>query len=92
MKRVTARKKFRATLAAFKQWLKGNRTKMTTRDLGQKVHATLRGHYAYYGVPDSSPGIHRFFYEVTQLLFKWLNRRGGKRRMTWEEFVYSTNS
>ena len=38
--------------------------------------AKLRGHYAYYGVTDNSEGIGRFGYEVRELLFKWLNRRG----------------
>lgn len=83
MKRVTARKKFRAKLAAFKQWLKENRSRMTTRELWQKVCAKLRGHYGYYGVTDNSPGISRFFYEAKRLLHKWLNRRSQRKGMNW---------
>ena len=86
MKRVTARKKFRAKLAAFKQWLKENRSKMTTRELWQKARAKLRGHYGYYGVTDNSPGIGRFHHEAKKLLFKWLNRRSQRKSMTWEKF------
>ena len=86
MKRVTARKKLRAKLAAFKQWLKDNRAKMTTRELWQKVCAKLRGHYGYYGVTDNSPGIGRFYEEAKRLLFKWLNRRSQRKGMTWEKF------
>ena len=86
MKRVTARKKFRAKLAAFKQWLKENRAKMTTRELWQKVRAKLRGHYGYYGVTDNSPGIRRFYCEAKRLLHKWLNRRSQRKGMTWENF------
>ena len=87
MKRVTARKKFRAKLASFKQWLKENRATMTTVQLWRKVPAKLRGHYAYYGVTGNSRGIRRFHHEVRQLLVKRLNRRGGKRPMTWEKFA-----
>lgn len=86
MKRVTARKKFRAKLAAFQQWLKENRMKMTTRELWQKLREKLRGHYAYYGVTDNSPGICRFYDEAQRLLFKWLNRRSQRQSMTWEQF------
>ena len=86
IKRVTARKKFRAKLAAFKQWLKENRAKMTTRELWQKVCAKLRGHYGYYGVTDNSSGIRRFYYEAKRLLHKWLNRRSQRKGMAWEDF------
>jgi len=86
MKRETARKKFRAKLVAFQQWLKANRMRMTTRELWQKVREKLRGHYAYYGVTDNSPGICRFCYEARRLLFKWLNRRSQRQSMTWEQF------
>ena len=86
MKRVTARKKFREKLADFQQCLKENRT-LSTRELWEKVCAKLRGHFAYYGVTDNSPGIARFDYEAKRLLIKWLNRRGGKRRMNWEKFT-----
>lgn len=86
MKRVTARKKFRAKLAALKQWLKENRAKMTTRELWLKVCVKLRGHYSYYGVTDNSRGIGRFFYEAKGLLHKWLNRRSQRKGMSWDKF------
>ena len=86
MKRVTARKKFRAKLAALGQWLKDNRAKMGTPVLWDKFREKLRGHYAYYGVTDNSPGICRFHYEAKRLLFKWLNRRSQRHSMTWEQF------
>jgi hypothetical protein len=86
MKRVTARKRFRVKLAAFKEWLKENRAKMITRELWQKVCEKLRGHYGYYGVTDNSQGIGRFYNEVKKLLYKWLNRRSQRKSMTWEKF------
>ena len=87
MKRVTARKRFRAKLAALKVWLKSVRSGMKTRDVWLMFCVKLRGHYAYYGVTDNSPGLARFLFAARRLLKKWLNRRGGKRRLTWEKFL-----
>ena len=85
MKRVTARKKFKAKLRVFKEWLKKSRA-LPTPELMKIAAAKLRGHIAYYGVTDNSEGIHRFAYEVRRLLFKWLNRRGKRGFMSWEKF------
>jgi group II intron reverse transcriptase/maturase len=87
MKRVTARKRFRAKLAALKMWLRSVRSTTKTRELWEAFCVKLRGHYAYYGVTDNSPALARFLYAARRLLRKWLNRRGGKRRLTWEKFA-----
>jgi len=86
MKRVTARKKFRVKLAALGQWLRDNRAKQTTLALWNKFREKLRGHYAYYGVTDNSPGIGRFYWEARKLLHKWLNRRSQRQSLTWAQF------
>ncbi|MBN1664338.1 MAG: group II intron reverse transcriptase/maturase [Deltaproteobacteria bacterium] len=85
MKRITARKKFTAKLKDFKEWLKMART-MKTKELWKIVKAKLSGHYAYYGVTDNLRGISRFEEEVKKLLFKWLNRRGKRGCLNWQEF------
>jgi group II intron reverse transcriptase/maturase len=85
MKRVTSKKKFRAKLAAMKEWLKQARV-MPTMWIMEKVGLKLRGHYGYYGVTDNYRGIARFHREVTKLVYKWLNRRSQRRSHTWEEF------
>jgi group II intron reverse transcriptase/maturase len=85
MKRMTARKKFTAKVKAFKEWLKSART-LKTADLWRTAKAKLRGHFAYYGVTDNFPGIKRFAAEVEKLLMKWLNRRGRRGCLNWEEF------
>jgi RNA-directed DNA polymerase len=85
MKRVTARKKFKAKLRGMNLWLKENRT-LPTPELLKKVSSKLMGHIAYYGVTDNSVGINRYTHEVQRLLFKWLNRRGKRGCMNWEKF------
>lgn len=86
MKRVTSRKKYVVKVRVFKDWLKANRT-LPTRELMEKVARKLRGHFAYYGVTDNSRGIMRFALDISKLLFKWLNRRGGRGRMSWEKYM-----
>jgi group II intron reverse transcriptase/maturase len=86
MKRTTARKKFRAKLAAYQAWLKANRSRLTNRQLWETTRAKLRGHFVYYGVTDNWRAMNRYAFEVRRLLLKWLNRKGGQRRMNWEKF------
>jgi RNA-directed DNA polymerase len=85
MKRVTARKRFTVKLKAFKEWLKSART-LKTGELWETAKAKLRGHYAYYGVTDNLSGIKRYAAEAEKLLFKWLNRRGKRGCLNWQEF------
>ena len=85
MKRKTARKRFTAKVKAFKEWLKKSRT-LKTAELWETAKAKLRGHFAYYGVTDNAKGVSRFAREATQLLLKWLNRRGKRRCLNGERF------
>ena len=85
MKRVTARKKFVAKLRIFKEWLKTARI-LKTKELWKIASSKLRGHYNYYGVTDNYRGLIRFDQAVKKLLFKWLNRRGKRSCLNWEEF------
>jgi len=85
MKRKTISRRFTAKLVGYKEWLRANRT-LPTAQIMKTTAAKLRGHYAYYGVTDNSKSLHGFAHEVTQTLFKWLNRRGKRRCYTWEKF------
>lgn len=86
MKRRTARKRFRAKLAALAQWLQQNRAKMQTREFWEAAGRKLEGHCQYYGVTDNYPSLQQYVHQAERLIIKWLNRRGGKRKMTWEQF------
>ena len=86
MKRLTSRKKFKAKVLVFKEWLKANRTTLVS-ELMKAVAAKVRGHIAYYGVTDNSRGISRYVREVQKLLFKWFDRRGSRGSMTMEKLT-----
>jgi RNA-directed DNA polymerase len=85
--RRTARQKLQAACRRITEWIKQYRH-LPGRDFFQRLNARLRGHYHYYGVRGNSGALHRFFNWAMDCTFKWLNRRGGKRRSyTWEQFT-----
>jgi RNA-directed DNA polymerase len=85
--RRTARKKLHAACRRIKEWIRQHRH-LPGRAFFQRRNTRLRGHYNYYGVRGNSRALHRFFNWAMDCTFKWLNRRGGKRRsFLWEQFT-----
>ena len=82
----TSPKRLRSKLKAIRSWVKTNRSAMRLRELWQLFCQKLTGHIAYYGVSFNSEAMERFVWLAECELFKWLNRRGGKKFMTWEKF------
>lgn len=78
VKRKTSSKKFKQKVQAFKVWIKANRNK-PLKEIMSTVKRKLVGHYNYYGITDNSDSLKRYLYEITKLLFKWLNRRSQKK-------------
>jgi RNA-directed DNA polymerase len=85
--RRTARKKLQGACRRIKEWIQSSRH-LLVRDFFQGLNRRLRGHYNYYGVRGNSRSLYRFYDWAKQCTFKWLNRRGGKRRsFTWVRFT-----
>lgn len=85
VRRRTSPKKFRASVANFTTWIRRNRhSKM--RRLFAILNSKYRGYWNYYGVIGNSAALNRFFFRTQRLLFKWLNRRSGRRSYTWVGF------
>ena len=86
VKRRTARKKLSGAVQRLKDWIKGHRH-LPGRDFINGLNRRLVGHYNYYGLRGNSRDLWRFFQTATEYAFKWLNRRGGKRKsFTWQVF------
>lgn len=81
--RRTARKKLQAVKRDLKDYIKGNRHMKTPILLG-KLKAKLRGHYNYFGVVGNLQDLWRVYSHVVELLYKWLNRRSGRKSLTWD--------
>lgn len=85
VQRKTARDRFSRGLARISAWLRQNRH-MPTREQHRKLVAKMRGHQAYYGIVGNQRSQSAFMHEVLKRWRYWLNRRGGKHRITWERF------
>ncbi len=86
LKVKTEQKRLDKKVVEYGQWVKENRSKLTTAELWEATNAKLRGHYNAFGVYCNRPRLHTFFYKVVDQLFRWLNRRSQKRSYTWEGF------
>jgi group II intron reverse transcriptase/maturase len=85
VKRRTSRKKLRASIANFTDWLQKGRHQRIGR-LFATLNSKYRGYWNYYGVIGNSASLQRFFYTTQRLVFKWLNRRSQRRSYTWVGF------
>jgi len=85
--RRTARRKLQAACRRIKEWVKLNRH-LPGREFIAGLNRRLLGHYNNYGLHGNSRSLWRFYQWAIECSFKWLNRRGGKRRsFTWKAFT-----
>jgi len=83
--RKTSKKKFRAGLLRFKEWIRRNRN-MPIRILMKKMKSKVQGHCNYYGITGNRNSVNDFIDEIKRLLFKWLNRRSQRKSFNWDKF------
>jgi len=85
MKR-TARKKLQQAKKRMKGWLRANRH-LPGQQFVKELNRKLIGHYNYFGIRSNEKSLGSFFTHTIRSAFKWLNRRGGKRKsFNWTEF------
>ena len=88
MKRKTSKKKMRAKLQETKEWLK-ERMHMEINTTIKELNIKLMGYYRYYGITDNTQGIKSFYEKVTEMLYRTLNRRSQKGKLTYDKY-YNT--
>jgi group II intron reverse transcriptase/maturase len=86
VKRRTSAQKRRAKVREIKGWLQKQRSCVKTGQILRGMRAKLEGHLEYYAITDNTPSCDLFRTQVTELLFKWLNRRSQRRSYTWQRF------
>jgi group II intron reverse transcriptase/maturase len=84
VKRRTAPKKLLGASRRIKAWIKKSRH-ISKREFVRGLNRRLTGHYNYFGVIGNGRSINRFYLWVMECTFKWLNRRGGKRKSFTQE-------
>ncbi len=83
----TARKRLQGACRRIKDWIKQNRHLKGIKFI-KALNRRLRGHYNYYSVVGNLRSLWRFYNWAIECAFKWLNRRGGKRKsFTWKVFI-----
>lgn len=85
VKRRTSRKKLRASLASFSDWIRRNRSKPLSRLMATLI-AKYRGYWNYYGIIGNYESLSQFYYLSMRIFFKWLNRRSQRRSYSWVGF------
>ncbi len=85
LKRKTSSKSMTKAVVRFNEFIKRNRH-MKLNELIAAINEKLRGHYSYYGYTFNFDGIVRLYRTVQRILYKWLNRRGGKPVLKWDIF------
>ena len=85
VRRRTARKRLRKSVAAFTDWIKTHRHRKLPKLMATLVRK-YRGYWNYYGVRGNSRSLEQFFQQTRRILHKWLNRRSQKKSYTSRAF------
>ena len=79
-------KRLRMKLKRVSEWAKEARHKYKLKALWRIFCSKLRGHIQYYGISFNIRYVIRFLEATKRILFKWLNRRSGRKSFNWERF------
>ncbi len=86
--KYTSRKdRFAAKLKGMRRYLRDNLNTKDTMGVIKTVIRVVRGWMNYHAVSDNRRRVIAFIEETKWIILQWLNRRGGKRRVTWEKLL-----
>lgn len=85
VKRLTAGRRMRATLAALRQQLNRRRHEPIPA-VGAWLRRVIQGYLNYHSVPGNSHRLNRFREEACKAWLRALRRRGQRGRMPWSKF------
>ena len=89
--RRTARNRLQRACRSMKDWIKLHRH-WPGKAFIAGLNRRLIGHYNYYGLHGNSRSLYRLYQWTIDCAFKWLNRRGGKKRsFTFKSFIRAIN-
>lgn len=85
IKRKTEGKRMFRSIRMFWEWCRDHRHR-PLEDQYATLCAKLRGYYQYYGVRCNSKCLDLVCYHATRAWRYWLNRRGGRKKLSWQKF------
>ena len=83
----TSKKRLASKLKGFNRWLKTMRNACSMRDWWKLVKTKLIGYYNYFGINGNIRCLRQYYSRVRSICFKWVNRRGQKKSMDWEQYM-----
>lgn len=86
VKRRTSRKKLGLSLRKFTEWARTARHVLRKGEMLRQARARVVGHLSYYAITDNLERCIYYVYRVTQIVFKWLNRKSQRKAYTWDRF------
>ena len=86
--RFTSRRdRFASKLKGMKDFLRKNLITSDTPAVIKSVIRVVRGWVNYHYISYNRRRVISFIESCKRLLLRWFNRRGGKKRMTWQKFT-----
>jgi RNA-directed DNA polymerase len=85
LKRKTSRDRIRRSLKRVRDWCRRFRHQSMPWQHKQ-LSLKLRGYYNYYGVTGNIGALGRFYWRLTAIWRKWLNRRSQRKTVTGKRF------
>lgn len=85
------RDRFTATLKEVQAFLWRHLNVEDTDELLRSVIRKVKGWVNYHAISDNHRRVLSFLLQVKRIVFKWCNRRGGRRRITWEKLIIRLN-
>lgn len=79
--------RFTAKLNGLRKYLKENLNR-EMQQVANKVKTVVQGWINYHAISDNKKKVSAFILETRRILFKWRNRKGGKRKLSWEQFAH----
>jgi group II intron reverse transcriptase/maturase len=86
VKRKTARSRLCRSIRKVWLWCRAHRHD-PLREQQATLAAKLRGHFGYFGITGNARALGSFYQGVLCAWRAWLDRRGGRKRMSWERFA-----
>jgi len=81
----TARKRLRRAMQRVAVWCRNHRH-LPIHEQHRRLDRMLRGHYEYYGRRGNLARLRTLHQFTRRVWYKWLRRRGQRRRLSWEAF------
>jgi len=78
--------RFTGKLKGLRKYLKEKRHQETEKVVKQ-VKRVVVGWINYNAISDNQSRVESFIYQTERILFNCINRKGGKRKMSWIKFV-----